>query len=164
MPDIVGVELKLTRSGKTEPKEKYHNIMRHSFCGYHLKLHESAGKTALVMGNSEKKVRSDYHEVVKYRQDAEMYFNILPPETIARDENEDEQVTLEDAVKAKLLCDRLQPHIHTNETHCKAFQVAWAKVQEFPDYDAVCKASEWRELNVVYDGDGDPVANEVDLN
>ena len=138
--------------------------MRHSFCGYHLKLHESAGKTALVMGNSEKKVRSDYHEVVKYRQDAEMYFNILPPETIARDENEDEQVTLEEAVKAKLLCERLQPYIHTNETHCKAFQVAWAKVQEFPDYDAVCKASEWRELNVVYDADGDPVANEVDLN
>ena len=164
VPDIVAVELKLTRSGKSEPKEKYHNIMRHSFCGYHLKLHESAGKTALVMGNSEKKVRSDYHEVVKYKQDAEMYFNILPPETIARDENEGEEVTLEEAVKAKLLCDRLQPYIHTNETHCKAFQVAWAKVQEFPDYEAVCKASEWRELNVVYDGDGDPVAKEVALN
>jgi hypothetical protein len=54
----------------------------------------------LVMGNSEKKVRSDYHEVVKYKQDAEMYFNILPPETIARDENEDEQVTLEEAKRS----------------------------------------------------------------
>ena len=85
VPDIVATEMKQTTKG-IEPKEKYHNIMRHTMCAFHYKCFGSAGLTASIMGNSEKKVRSDYYEVVKSKQEAELYFRLNPPVILTEEE------------------------------------------------------------------------------
>jgi integrase len=148
VPDIVATVEKPTSAGKLETKELHHNIMRHTFCGYHLKLYESAGKTAGIMGNSEKKVRSDYHEVVRYKKDAEMFFKILPPEIIEY-EDETEGITLDQAVDAYLLCKRLFPYIHQDETHCELYQHNNKIVGDYGCTEKVQSAAQWRDEDVI---------------
>jgi len=53
------------------------NVTRHSWCSYHLALHESPGKTALEAGHSEAMLFGHYRELVT-RESARAYFAIRP--------------------------------------------------------------------------------------
>lgn len=53
------------------------NAPRHSFCSYHLAMHESAAKTALQAGHSEQMLFAHYRALVT-RPDAEKFWAIVP--------------------------------------------------------------------------------------
>lgn len=53
------------------------NAPRHSFCSYHLQLHQRAGETALIAGHSEAMLFAHYRERVT-TADAEAFFGLLP--------------------------------------------------------------------------------------
>ena len=109
IPDLIAVED--SPNPKAKLKEKFHNIKRHTFCGNHLRLHKNSTKTATLMGNSVKQVESTYKQLVKYKQDAIMFFNIKPPVLLDDEEfensNNDKDITIEDAVAAYLSHDRV---------------------------------------------------------
>jgi site-specific recombinase XerD len=152
VPDIVATEIKQERSGKRVPKEKYHNIMRHSFCGHHLKHYQSAGKTALLMGNSEKKVRSDYYEIVKNPLDARMYFEMPAPGKPVWIEGEEAIPTLDQAVKAWCVCQRLSGMFNGFDKTQKAEYFDMYReyndiVQRYPTFQEIASALEWDDGN-----------------
>lgn len=53
------------------------NVMRHSFCSYHLAMHGSAAKTALAAGHSETMLFTHYRELVT-PESASAFFAIRP--------------------------------------------------------------------------------------
>ena len=53
------------------------NAPRHSFCSYHLAMHQNAGKTALEAGHSEQMLFAHYREIVT-REDAAAFWGIRP--------------------------------------------------------------------------------------
>jgi integrase len=54
-----------------------HNVTRHSWCSYHLAMHQAPGRTALEAGHSEAMLFGHYRELVT-REDAARYFDIRP--------------------------------------------------------------------------------------
>lgn len=63
----------IRQSGVTWP----HNVTRHSWCSYHLALHQTPGRTALEAGHSEAMLFGHYREIVT-REAAEAFFAIRP--------------------------------------------------------------------------------------
>ena len=121
-----------TMHGKSEPKAKNQNIMRHSFISYHMKLYNSAGKTAGIAGNSEKEVEGTYKEIVTHQIDAEMWFDIRPPEVVAIEEAlATIDVELDQAIEAQMQVDLLQDSIADNQKAAKAFAHYQSIVQKF---------------------------------
>ena len=111
IPDLIAVKESLNPKAKLQ--EKFHNIKRHTFCGNHLRLHKNSTKTATLMGNSVKQVENTYKQLVKHKQDAVMFFNIKPPVVLDDEEfqnsfNDEDVVTIEDAVEAFLSHDRVK--------------------------------------------------------
>lgn len=53
------------------------NVMRHSFCSYHLALHGSAAQTALAAGHTETMLFTHYRELATKAQ-AKAFFAIVP--------------------------------------------------------------------------------------
>ncbi len=153
IPDIVATEDKMESSGNIKAKEKFHNIMRHTFAGHYLRLKESVSKTALMMGNKEEKVRSNYWELVKTEREAQQYFKILPPvlveikevDTSGLDEEETKNVLLERAVEAHNLQQLLNPFVEHHRELWDNFQKI---IDEYTEHSHskqqdVWKQSEW---------------------
>jgi len=55
------------------------NVLRHSFGSYHFARHQDASKTAAKMGHSTPKMLFHHYRELVQPQDAERYWNILPP-------------------------------------------------------------------------------------
>tara|TARA_B100001142_G_scaffold64633_2_gene64052 strand:+ start:806 stop:2398 length:1593 start_codon:yes stop_codon:yes gene_type:complete len=149
VPEIVATVETATMHGKSEPKAKNQNIMRHSFVSYHMKLYNSAGKTAGVAGNSEKEVEGTYNEIVTHKIDAEMWFEIRPPEVVSfRETLETINVELEEAIEAQIQVNLLQDSIADNKKAAKAFIHYQTTVQKFHKQDPnnihlLAKEFEW---------------------
>ena len=132
VPEIVATIETATMHGKSEPKAKNQNIMRHSFISYHMKLYNSAGKTAGTAGNSEKEVEGTYKEIVTHQIDAEMWFDIRPPEVVAIEEAlATIDVELDQAIEAQMQVNLLQDSIADNQKAAKAFAHYQSIVQKF---------------------------------
>jgi len=58
--------------------ERVNNGLRHSFCSYHVALHESADKTALLLGHKNASVLFDHYRNVVDKEEGHSYFNIMP--------------------------------------------------------------------------------------
>jgi integrase len=58
-----------------------HNATRHSFCSYHLAMHQNAGKTALESGHSEAMLFGNYRELVT-PEEADEFYGIYPKPTL----------------------------------------------------------------------------------
>ena len=57
--------------------ELVHNGLRHSFASYRLAIVQSADQVALEMGNSPKKLFTNYRELATPAQ-AERWFSVMP--------------------------------------------------------------------------------------
>lgn len=169
VPDIVATVMKPAYGGKLEPKEKYHNIMRHTMCGYHYKCYESAGLTGRIMGTSEARVRGDYYELVKSKEEAELYFKINPPvipsdsdfEVLAKVDRED-QATLEKlrsrAVESYIQQELLNPFL---KQHADLYNHHKKVIEEYTQKNLnrlhdVMSDAEWRsDPDVEWRGDSE---------
>ena len=54
------------------------NVLRHSFCSYHVALHQDAAKTALLMQHTNQAMLYRHYKGLALRADAERYFSIKP--------------------------------------------------------------------------------------
>lgn len=54
------------------------NILRHSFCSYHVALHRDAAKTAVLMQHTKPSTLYRHYKGMARQVDAERYFQILP--------------------------------------------------------------------------------------
>jgi len=54
------------------------NILRHSFCSYHVALHMDAGKTALLMQHASQHMLYRHYRGLAKHADAEEYFKMVP--------------------------------------------------------------------------------------
>lgn len=54
------------------------NVLRHSFCSYHVALHQDAAKTALLMQHTNQAMLYRHYKGLALRADAEKYFAISP--------------------------------------------------------------------------------------
>jgi integrase len=54
------------------------NILRHSFCSYHVAKHQDAAKTALLMQHANQAMIYRHYRGVASQADAEKYFGIVP--------------------------------------------------------------------------------------
>jgi integrase len=70
------------------------NVSRHSWCSYHLALHESAAKTALEAGHAEAILFAHYRALVS-RAAALEYFSLRPPQELPAIPNPTESPTRE---------------------------------------------------------------------
>jgi integrase len=132
VPEIVATIDTATMHGKSEPKAKNQNIMRHSFISYHMKLYNSAGKTSRVAGNSEREVEGTYLELVTNLVDAEMWFDIRPPEVVTTEQAiETIEVDIEDAYQAEIQVKLLKGSIAENQKAAKAFVHYQSIVENF---------------------------------
>ena len=130
IPDIVAIEDHMTSAGRMEPKEKFHNIMRHTFAGHYLRLTQSAAETALIMGNTEERIRSNYWELVKTEKEARQYFKIFPPQIVDikkvelsdLSEDEAEAIKLERAIEAQEMQQMLSPFTAEHQELWDSFQ------------------------------------------
>ena len=52
--------------------------MRHSFCSYHLAMHEKAGKTALQAGHRQLGTLFEHYRRAMRKEDAEAFWRIRP--------------------------------------------------------------------------------------
>jgi len=66
------------KAHKLAEVDKVANGFRHSFSSYHIALHESADKTALILGHADTYVLFKHYEAVVSKEDAQAYFNIMP--------------------------------------------------------------------------------------
>jgi integrase len=57
--------------------ELVHNGLRHSFASYRLAIVQSAEQVSLEMGNSPRKLFTDYHQLATKSQ-AELWFSVMP--------------------------------------------------------------------------------------
>lgn len=73
-----GTFLRAFRKGLPEGTKLVHNGLRHSYASYRLAVIKSAEQVALEMGNSPRKLFSNYRELVTEAQ-AKAYFSIIPP-------------------------------------------------------------------------------------
>lgn len=58
--------------------ERSPNILRHSFCSYHVAMHQDAAKTALLMQHSNQAMIYRHYRGVASQVDAAVYFGIRP--------------------------------------------------------------------------------------
>jgi len=58
--------------------ERVNNGLRHSFCSYHVALHESADKTALLLGHKNPSVLFNHYRNIVDKEEGERYFSIHP--------------------------------------------------------------------------------------
>ncbi len=54
------------------------NILRHSFCSYHVALHRDAAKTAVLMQHTKPATLYRHYKGMARQADGERYFKILP--------------------------------------------------------------------------------------
>jgi len=54
------------------------NVLRHSFCSFHVALHGDAGRTALLMQHASQQMLYRHYRGLARQADAEGYFGILP--------------------------------------------------------------------------------------
>jgi len=57
---------------------KYGNVLRHSFCSYHVALHRDAARTALLMQHTNQAMLYRHYKGLALKTDAEKYFAIMP--------------------------------------------------------------------------------------
>lgn len=57
---------------------KFCNVLRHSFCSYHVALHQDAAKTAVLMQHTNQAMLYRHYKGLALRADAERYFSIKP--------------------------------------------------------------------------------------
>lgn len=55
-----------------------HNVLRHSFCSYHVALHSDAGKTSVLMQHTSPTMLWKHYRGVATKADAERFFGIKP--------------------------------------------------------------------------------------
>jgi hypothetical protein len=54
------------------------NVLRHSFCSYHVALHQDAAKTAWLMQHTNQAMLYRHYKGLALRADAERYFQLSP--------------------------------------------------------------------------------------
>ena len=77
LPYASGTWLRLKKIRDRLSFKWVHDMMRHSFCSYHVAQHRNTAMTALEAGHTEAILFKHYHELVS-ESDAEMFWNILP--------------------------------------------------------------------------------------
>jgi hypothetical protein len=97
-----------------------------------MKLYNSAGKTSRVAGNSEREVEGTYLELVTNLIDAEMWFDLRPPEAVTTEQAiETIEVDIEDAYQAEIQVKLLKGSIAENQKAAKAFVHYQSIVENF---------------------------------
>ena len=85
--DAMGHEWKICRPVYDREKKaaferaglsKLCNVLRHSFCSYHVALHQDAAKTALLMQHTNQAMLYRHYKGLALRAEAEKYFKISP--------------------------------------------------------------------------------------
>lgn len=77
LPYASGTWLRLKKIRDRLSFKWVHDMMRHSFCSYHVAQHRNTAMTALEAGHTEAILFKHYHELVS-ESDAETFWNILP--------------------------------------------------------------------------------------
>jgi len=56
-----------------------HNVLRHSFCSYHIALNKDAARTATILDHTNQRTLYKYYKGKATEADAKAYFEIMPP-------------------------------------------------------------------------------------
>lgn len=75
------------RAGVAHP----HNVLRHSFCSYHIAKHGDAAKTAVLMQHKNQTMLYDHYCGYAIEADGEAYFGITPASLIEEREREEKK-------------------------------------------------------------------------
>ena len=171
VPEIVATKLVSLGNGKSEPRAKNQNIMRHSFISYHMKLGNSARVTAELAGNSERQVENTYKELVTNKIDATLWFSIKPPEKVSlKAAMEGQPVDLDTAYESQVQIKLLEHAMKQSTDEDQKLEIYEASInhaivvsryeQESSDnIHKLAKCIEWGEHDdrVHFNEDGEPL-------
>jgi len=99
---------------KTEITKRPKNGLRHSFGSYHLARFEDASKTAMQMGHESNKMLYAHYRKLVTPEDAESYWNIIPPKGAIMLTHQTDRTRQSNAAKVKRLIRELDQTVSSN--------------------------------------------------